>query len=1106
MNTIFEFSLGDLATPLVVATALALLPFVWRALRAPYLLRIGLRNVPRRPGRTLLIVFGLMLATTFVSTAIAIDATIVLAVKNVAVFNLGRLDEDIVGGQGPLGVYPDAYGVVTQLALAGDTQVAGIAPAFTVPDLLMADDSVRAVRGGVLGIGIMPDAAGPLGDLRSLSSGAPTPIQALGMSDIYLNRSVAVLLGAHVGDAISLYSSYWPGQRAPFVVRDIVEGGPLGDRPALIASLEALRQRAGQAGALNHIYIANTGDGISGVRYSNAIAERLSGHLPNFLRVEKVKQNGIHFALAAQETFGRILLLFTLFSLSIGLLLIFLIFVLLAAERRAELGVARALGMRRGQVVWALLFEGATYDLVAAALGTLAGLLLGGAIIVLVAPTVARLGFPLRVEFDPGSLIAGFCLGLLVTLATITLAAWVVSRMTIATALRDLPEPPTMAQPLWRLLPRAVRAARRVRQEPRAALAAWSGVGQALVTRGLAPLVLGAWLAYWAIGQYNVLALSIGLTGVLVGVVLVLRWLALGLVARRARRQEPARGLRLVNRATATVDRISALLIGGGLALYWALPFDVLRGLGLPRFAGDIDVLFVAGVMMVFGAVLAIVPSLALLFAPVTWALARLRRLRPVAAVALVYPASQRFRTGIGLALFSLICFTMVVMASVTASTTSLSADLPAQATGYDIIGQSLFTPSDTPQQVRETLRKAVSAAGGGLEAASAARPVPIGVIQPGTLNARWSLYPAAEMQGAFLDGTGFSLIARAPGFASDADVWAAVRDQPGDVVIDIGALSSEDAATLGVRLPPPATAAQYIGPPILSGLPQISSIITQRGQNIAPQTQLGLLSDFAAVASDQDKLDQFTLRLRYVAADPGRIGQTPLWIGDLRGGAVTRVTVIGLVANPYGLRRGLFGSPETFAPIEQGLAPFGNEYYYFALRPGADAHTAAYTIGSALLENGFETTVIQDILVDVNGPRLFISRILLGLVGITLLIGMAALIVIGSRAVVERRQQIGMLRALGFHRLHIALLFVVEALLIGGLGTGLGLVLGIVLCRNAFAVGFFQQFQTGLTLILPRTELAAISGAALLASLVAALLPAWQAGRVAPADALRYE
>jgi putative ABC transport system permease protein len=149
---------------------------------------------------------------------------------------------------------------------------------------------------------------------------------------------------------------------------------------------------------------------------------------------------------------------------------------------------------------------------------------------------------------------------------------------------------------------------------------------------------------------------------------------------------------------------------------------------------------------------------------------------------------------------------------------------------------------------------------------------------------------------------------------------------------------------------------------------------------------------------------------------------------------------------------------------------------------------------------------VIQDVLLDLNGPRVYISRVLVGLVGLTLLVGMAALAVTGSRAVVERRQQIGMLRALGFRRLHVQLLFLIESLLVGVVGTALGLVLGLILCQNIFAVDFFAQFQSGLTLVVPWTEIALICAAALGASLVAALLPAWQAGRVAPADALRYE
>ena len=61
------------------------------------------------------------------------------------------------------------------------------------------------------------------------------------------------------------------------------------------------------------------------------------------------------------------------FSIAAGILLIFLIFVMLAAERRGELGIARAIGTRRGHLVQMFLFEGVAYDLIAAAVGALLG-------------------------------------------------------------------------------------------------------------------------------------------------------------------------------------------------------------------------------------------------------------------------------------------------------------------------------------------------------------------------------------------------------------------------------------------------------------------------------------------------------------------------------------------------------------------------------------------------------------------------------------------------------------------------------------------------------------------------------------------------------------
>ena len=147
---------------------------------------------------------------------------------------------------------------------------------------------------------------------------------------------------------------------------------------------------------------------------------------------------------------------------------------------------------------------------------------------------------------------------------------------------------------------------------------------------------------------------------------------------------------------------------------------------------------------------------------------------------------------------------------------------------------------------------------------------------------------------------------------------------------------------------------------------------------------------------------------------------------------------------------------------------------------------------------------MLEDAILTVRGPRIFLSNVLLGVVGLTLLLGIAALAITGTRAVIERRQQIGMLRALGCKRRLLQGAFLTESFFVGCMGSLMGVILGLILSHNIFAVNFFEQFNVGLTFAIPWQELGLIVGIAMLASLLAALLPAWQAGRVTPTEVLR--
>ena len=64
-----------------------------------------------------------------------------------------------------------------------------------------------------------------------------------------------------------------------------------------------------------------------------------------------------------------------LFTIAAGLLLIFLILVMLAAERRPEMGMSRAVGMKRRQLIESFMAEGMAYSLTSALVGAALGVL-----------------------------------------------------------------------------------------------------------------------------------------------------------------------------------------------------------------------------------------------------------------------------------------------------------------------------------------------------------------------------------------------------------------------------------------------------------------------------------------------------------------------------------------------------------------------------------------------------------------------------------------------------------------------------------------------------------------------------------------------------------
>ena len=124
-------------------------------------------------------------------------------------------------------------------------------------------------------------------------------------------------------------------------------------------------------------------------------------------------------------------------------------------------------------------------------------------------------------------------------------------------------------------------------------------------------------------------------------------------------------------------------------------------------------------------------------------------------------------------------------------------------------------------------------------------------------------------------------------------------------------------------------------------------------------------------------------------------------------------------------------------------------------------------------------------------------TTLYLGLAAVALLvggIGIANLMVI---AVLERRSEIGLRRALGATRRQIALQFLAEALLLGALGGGLGLAAGA-------GITAALAYERHWSIAVPASALAAGLAAALLIGAAAGLYPSLRAARLSPTEALR--
>ena len=435
----------------MVVLAVLSLPFLFLLARRPVLRRLALRSIARRPRESALVVLGSLLGTAIITGSFVVGDTLDASLRQDAPTKLGPIDE-LVRTSSPDeqdavasalddldrrsetidGVLPVTTATAAVAVVGPDGRASHAEPAATVVEVDFAAAANFGSDPSITGI----DGATP-GDGRA----------AVGVD-------LAAELQVVTGDAITLYA--FGAERKMVVDRVLAQRGVAGvtersgsDSPNLFVSpgtLQAMRSEGSLDAAppTHSVAVSNRGGVFDGALHTDEAAAEITAALgERSAGLRPVKQDVLDQAEAVGAEFTELFSSIGFFSVLAGVLLLVNIFVMLAQERKTEMGMLRAVGLRRSGLVGSFALEGWCYAVVAAALGAVAGIGLGR-IIAGVATDIfsGAEAFDLTFDVDAASVQTGFIAGFTISVLTVTLTSLWIARINVIRAIRDLPDPP----------------------------------------------------------------------------------------------------------------------------------------------------------------------------------------------------------------------------------------------------------------------------------------------------------------------------------------------------------------------------------------------------------------------------------------------------------------------------------------------------------------------------------------------------------------------------------------------------------------------------------------------------------------------------------------
>jgi putative ABC transport system permease protein len=745
---ILPFLLLPIAYALVFAVAILVVLILIDANGNRILFRMSIRNIIRRPGTTALVVGGLMVGTAIISASFVVGDTMNNMITDQVTKGMGQVDFELQSDNVGTVQFYNSSQIAPLAANISSTQHVRAVDTLILTSVSVRDSRTLLFSPSVTLMGVDDKLLSDFGGLVGQDGSPITSAPAAGTAII--NQKAAVDMDAHEGDQVVLY---YQGVPMNVTIGKIVTAGGFGgfnSNSNVFMNLASTQAFTVHPDMVNSVLVSIDPNGNDPFAYSVQVRNDITGSIADTMpgsgmKIDLDKKQMLDDGRSSLSQFTSMFFVLGSFSVIAGMLLIVNIFTMLGEERKSEMGMSRAIGMKKTHLRKLFVYEGLVYACVAAAVGMMVGVLMADIIILGISgmPMFGDTNLSSYFTFSFLSLAISFAAGFMITIVTVYFVTRRISNLNIVRAIRNIPEPA-------------------VRKEDKKAFR----MGLAIFAGGLILMILGIRSSSLApaAGGLSIMGISTGL--------LMRRYIG---------------------------DR-AAWVIAGAFVLFVWLPKGDFKIFNYPS---GIEMLIVSGMFMIVACLLIVMFNSKLFVSFFTTIFRFKNGYRAVIKTSISYPLKAHFRTGISIFIFAIVIFTITALSMMTGMLgVGITKMVNETSGGFDVIGYSMAPVTFDPwEHVNDTAGPLAKDNISMMEALPTTN-VMVNYLKTypnGTAEEKSFTYMATGVKASFNHLGNYPLTAwNTTLYPTENDVWTAVQQNSSLVILDGSKYASSSSFGFG--------------------------------------------------------------------------------------------------------------------------------------------------------------------------------------------------------------------------------------------------------------------------------------------------------------------